>query len=189
MILKAFQERHIDQIIIILILTTLFSWQTSDAQEEIIYLAPGESAPIIQQLGSNAFSLSVQVPMFSEWSLYPGQDINEISGVMTIITPGKDDPWSVIVLAGTENNGILCEYDNAKRTYVDGGQKLDSPLQIVAEGGKSVNLATGGLLISGIGPDQVAIKLRQAISYDILPLSQGHTYGTSIAFAISPGLQ
>lgn len=175
--------------IAILVLATLCLLQTSVAQEEIISLAPGESVPIIQHLGSNDLSLSVQVPTFSEWSLYPGQDLNELSGIMVITTPGQDDSWSVIVLADTENHGILCEYDTTKGTYVERGKKLDSPLQIVAEGGKSVNLATGGLLISGKGPDQFSIKLRQAVSYDILPLRQGHMYKTSIAFAILPGSQ
>ena len=162
---------------------------TAVAQDEVIPLAPGESVPMSQHLGSGGSSLSVQAPTFGEWPLHPGQDLNEISGTMVVTTLGLGDPWSVTIPAETENGGFLAEYDTTKGTYVVGGEKLDSSLQIVAEGGNSVDLATGGLLISGKGPASIPIKLEQAVSYENSPLSDGHIYRTSLTFTISSGLQ
>ena len=161
---------------------------TAITQDEVLLLAPGESVPISQQLGSGGGSLEIQAPNFDEWSLNPGQIPNEISGAMVVTAPGQGNEWSVTIPAGTENGGILAEYDTATGTYVNGGKKLDSSLQIVAEGGNSVNLTTGGLLISGKGSAQITIKLKQSVSYKNPPLQDGHIYRTSITFAISKGL-
>jgi hypothetical protein len=161
---------------------------TAVAQDEVIPVAPGESVPITQQLGSGGSSLSVQAPTFGEWSLHPGQDLNEISGTMVVTTLGQGDPWYVTIPAGTENGGVLAEYDTTKGTYVVGGKKLDSSLQIVAEKGNSVDLATGGLLISGQGPTSIPIKLKQTVSYENSPLGDRLIYRTSITFTISSGL-
>lgn len=167
--------------ILLLFLTTM-------AQDEVVYLAPGDSVPMSQLLGSEDSSLSLQLPAFGQWSLSPLQAINEISGTMTVTTPEQEDQWSITVPAGTDNDGILAEYDIDAGSYIAGGKKLDSSLQIEAEGGNIVDLAKGGLLISGEGPAQIDIKLKQAVSYHNSPLIEGHVYRTPLSFIISSGL-
>ena len=105
-----------------------------------------------------------------------------------MITPGQGNQWSITVPAGTENDGILAEYDADAGNYIVDGKKLDSSLHIEAEGGNSVDLAKGGLLISGKGPAQIDIKLKQAVSYSNSPLMEGNVYRTSFSFIISSGL-
>lgn len=167
--------------ILLLFLTTM-------AQDEVVYLAPGDSVPMSQLLGSEDSSLSLQLPAFGQWSLSPLQAINEISGTMTVTTPEQEDQWSITVPAGIKNDGILAEYDIDAGSYIAGGKKLDSSLQIEAEGGNIVDLAKGGLLISGEGPAQIDIKLKQAVSYHNSPLIEGHVYRTPLSFIISSGL-
>ena len=166
----------------------LLLFLTTMAQDEVISLAPGESVPMTQLLGSEGSSLSLQLPTFGQWSLSPLQAINEISGTMTVITPGQGNQWSITIPPGTENDGILAEYDTDAGNYIVGGKKLDSSLLIEAEGGNSVDLAKGGLLIRGEGPAQIEIKLKQAVSYHNSPLIEGHIYRTSLSFIISSGL-
>lgn len=166
----------------------LLLFLTTMAQDEIVSLAPGESVPMSQLLGSEGSTLSLQLPTFDQWSLSPLQPINEISGTMEVITPGREDQWSITVPAGTENDGILAEYDTDVGNYIMGGKKLDSSLLIEAEGGNSVDLEKGGLLISGEGPAQIEIKLKQAVSYQNSPLIEGHIYRTSFSFVVSSGL-
>jgi len=163
----------------------LLLFLTSMAQDEVVSLAPGESVPMSQLLGSEGSSLSLQLPTFSQWSLSPLQAVNEISGTMEVITPGQGNQWSIRVPAGTENDGILAEYDTDAGNYIVGGKKLDYSLLIEAEGGNSVDLAKGGLLISGEGPAQIEIKLKQAVSYHNSPLIEGHIYRTSFSFMVS----
>lgn len=166
----------------------LLLFLTAMAQDEVVSLAPGDSVPMSQLLGSEESSLSLQLPAFGQWSLSPLQAINEISGTMAVTTPEQEDQWSITVPAGTENDGILAEYDIDAGNYIVGGKKLDSSLQIEAEGGNIVDLAEGGLLISGEGPAQIDITLKQAVSYHNSPLIEGHVYRTPLSFIISSRL-
>lgn len=160
---------------------------TAASQNEVLNLAPGNAVPIDQQLGSDGALISVRAPAFEEWSLSPHQDLNELIGTMEIITPGQGNPWTVTIMAGTDNDGILAEYDTTAGRYVDGGKKLSSSIQIEAEGGNTIDLANGGYLIRGKGPASIPFKLKQAVSFEDSPLADGHVYLTSIKFAITSG--
>lgn len=170
--------------ILFLAIASLF--MISAAQDETIRLAPGESVPIVQQLGSSGAILSLELPNFKNWAFDPSHGFDKISGIMKI-KASKDKNWTVSIMAETENGGKLAEYDTIAGAYVLEGKKLGSSLQIEADGGNRVDLKDGGLLISGMGSANIPVGLIQAVSYQDSPLTGGHIYQTTITFTISHG--
>jgi hypothetical protein len=147
--------------------------------------APGQSygADIVLNGANEASSLTLTASIENpNWALVPGTTVSE-TGTITL---SSESAWQITVSADRAD-GKMFPHDGSQ--YVAGGKSLQDSLSVAAEGGVPVDLAAGGVLISGTGsanPVTKTIFFSQPVTWNNAALPHGQTYNLGITFIISP---
>jgi hypothetical protein len=152
--------------------------QSDDGSSNAVTAAPGQVVPGYIVLGGNelnAISITVEGDT-TNWELDPTK--SPVISQGTLVVKGNG-PWKVSVSSDTD--GYMVEYDNDNH-YVPGGKKLNTPMNITAQGGNTVDLSKGGVLIEGSGEKIVPIAFEQIVTWKDQSLQQNHIYKAYISF-------
>jgi hypothetical protein len=137
------------------------------------------SFPFDESLGLLTLTASIDN---ANWALVPATTVSE-TGTITLFAKSA---WQITVSADRAD-GKMFPYDGSQ--YVQGGKSLQDFLSVAADGGVPVDLAAGGVLISGTGStDPVTKKIffSQPVTWNNAALPHGQTYNLGITFIISP---
>ena len=141
--------------------------------------APGEHVGGAILLGGG-YDVSVTVAGdFSSWSLNPMESLGTKPGNMIIDVPGAGNKWAV-TLSSDSPTGQLTEYEYPN--YVPDPMKLSKSLRVRSNGGNVVDLAAGGLLVSGQGDATIPFSFEQQTSWYDQPLPKGRDYRIIVTF-------
>jgi len=165
--------------------------------------APGQHVTgqiTLGQKNDNTHPIEIIAPEeLSGWTLEPGIT-NEQKGILHVKAKGS---WQIKVSADAATNGYMTEYvaqangkngNNNKNgdagAYVAGGKKLQNSMKVKAEGYNEVDLKNGGVLITYEDKSQgnkwqsfdIPMTFRQEVSWEDMPLPEGHVYHMAINF-------
>jgi hypothetical protein len=149
------------------------------APDTITEAAPGDPAGGSVLLGGG-YDVSVTINGdFLDWSLGPIGSLSTKDGTLTIDVPGAGNKWAVTPSSDSAT-GQLTEYEDPN--YVPDPKKITKSLQVRAVGGNTVDLAKGGLLISGQGDATIPFSFEQQTSWFDQPLPAGRVYRIIVTF-------
>jgi len=172
-----------------LVLVTLVSFAlllVADGQTEG---APGNAVGgdiyLNGEKSDSSFTISVSLdnPI---WMIQPGTTAHETG----LIKLEASDAWQISVSADRAD-GKMAQHDSTG--YVENGKKLENSLSVKTGDNAPVDLATGGLLISGPatgnnGNQEIPLTFIQPVTWSDAALPSGQVYSLDITFVASPVL-
>ena len=151
-------------------------------RDSMIKVAPGQEIAGSIHLGIESHEVSIAFQGdTTNWDLDPMK--SPILKQATLFAKG-DSAWQIYVSSDT--GGCMSEYDNING-FIPNGRRLHTPLNISADGGSTIDLSRGGVLIKGSGEMIIPITLEQHVAWNDEPLPQGHDYRVLINFVASNG--